>query len=72
MLRDPRSPAELQFFGYAGAAQRTAGVRRLVSHALLRLLQPENRLALGEGDAHPLIYRVGLFAREREDGPGGL
>jgi hypothetical protein len=46
---------------YANAAQRAAGVTRLVPHALVRLLQPEDRLALGEGD------RIRLFAREREN-----
>jgi hypothetical protein len=34
---------------------------------LLRLLQPEDRLALGEGDPHRLPDRVRLFAREREN-----
>ena len=53
--------------GYASAAQRAAGVSRLVPHALLRLQQPEDRLALGEGDPHPLPDRVRLFAREREN-----
>jgi hypothetical protein len=52
--------------GYSSAAQRAAGVSRLVPHALLRLLQPEDRLALGEGDPHPLPDRVRLF-REREN-----
>ena len=51
----------------ASAAQRTAGVSRLVPHALLRLLQPEDRLALGEGDPHPVADRVRLFACEREN-----
>jgi hypothetical protein len=44
-----------------------AGVSRLVPHALLRLLQPEDRLALDEDDPHPLPDRVRLFAREREN-----
>jgi hypothetical protein len=52
---------------YASAAQRAAGVRRLVPHALLRLLQPEDRLALCEGDPHPLPDRVQVFSREREN-----
>ena len=67
MLSDARSPAALQLVGYASAAQRAAGVSRLVPHALLRLLQPEDRLALGEGAPHPLRDRIRLFARERED-----
>jgi hypothetical protein len=66
MLSDARSPAAMQLLGYASAAQRTAGVSRLDPHALLRLLQPEDRLALGEGAPHPLPDRVRLFARERE------
>jgi hypothetical protein len=41
--------------------------RDLVPHALLRLLQPEDRLAFGEGDPHPVADRVRLFAREREN-----
>ena len=65
--QDARSPAALQLLGYASAAQRAASVSRLVPHALLRLLQPEDRLALGEGAPHPLRDRVRLFAREREN-----
>jgi hypothetical protein len=42
-------------------------VCRLVPHALLRLLQPEDRLALGEGDPHPRLDGVWLFACEREN-----
>jgi hypothetical protein len=30
-------------------------------------LRPEDRLAIGEGDAHPLADRVRFFAREREN-----
>ena len=67
MLSDARSPAALQLLGYASAAQRAAGVRRLVPHALLWLLLPEDRLALGESDPHPVADRVRLFAREREN-----
>ena len=33
---------------------------RLVPHALLRLLQPEDRLALGAGDPHPVADGVRL------------
>jgi len=39
VLSDARSPAVLGLLGYASAAQRAAGVSRLVPHALLRLLQ---------------------------------
>jgi hypothetical protein len=53
VLSDARSPAALQFLGYASAAQRASGVRRLVPPVLLRLLQPEDRLALGEGERTP-------------------
>jgi hypothetical protein len=67
VLADARSPAALQLLGYASAAQRAAGVSRLVPHSLLRLLRPEDRLALGEGDPRPVADRVRLFAREREN-----
>jgi hypothetical protein len=39
VLSDARSPASLQLLGYASAAQRAAGVSRLVLHALVRLLR---------------------------------
>src|SRR5271167_1156275 len=58
VLSDERSPAALQLLGYASAAQRAAGVSRLVLHAHVRLRHPEERLAVGEGDAHPLVHRV--------------
>jgi hypothetical protein len=67
VLSDARSPAALQLLGYASAAQCAASMSRLVPHAFLRLLQPEDRLALGEGAPHPLPDRVRLFAREREN-----
>ena len=34
---------------------------------IVRLPHPEERLAAGEGDPHPLRDRVRLFAREREN-----
>ena len=34
---------------------------------IVRLPHPEERLAAGEGDPHPLPDRVRLFAREREN-----
>ena len=52
--------------GYASAAQRAAGVSRLVPHALVRLPHPEERLAACASDPHPLADRVRVFARERE------
>ena len=67
VLADARSPAAPQLLGYASTAQRAASLNRLVPHALLRLPHPEERLALGEGDPHPLPDRVRVFARERED-----
>ena len=67
VLSDARSPAALQLLGYASTAQRAAGVSSLVPHALLRLLQPEDRFALGEGDPHPLADRVRVFVREGEN-----
>ena len=52
VLSDARSHAALQLLGYASAAQRAAGVSGLVPHAFLRLLRPEDCLAVAEGDAH--------------------
>ena len=57
----------MHFRDDARAAQCAADVSCLVPHALLRLLQPEDCLALGEGAPHPLRDRVRLFAREREN-----
>ena len=48
-------------------ARRVGQEPRVASRPRLRLLQPEDRLALGEGDPHPLPDRVRLFAREREN-----
>jgi hypothetical protein len=45
VLRDPRSSALMHFRDDASAAQRAADASGLVPHALLRLLQPEDRLA---------------------------
>ena len=42
VLSDARSPAALQLLGYASAAQRAAGVSRLVLHALVRFLRAPN------------------------------
>jgi len=67
VLSDARSPAALQLLGYASAAQCAASMSRLVPHALLRLLQPEDRLALGEGAPHSLPDRVRFVAHEREN-----
>jgi len=39
VLSDARSPAALQLLGYASAAQRAAGVSRLVLHAALAALR---------------------------------
>jgi hypothetical protein len=67
VLRDPRSSALMHFRDDASAAQRAADASGLVPHALVRLLRSEDRLAVREGDAHPLADRVRLFAREREN-----
>ena len=44
-----------------------ACVRRLVPHALVRLLRPEDPLVVAESDAHLIADHVRFFARERED-----
>ena len=67
---DARSPAALQLLGYASAAQRAAGVSRLVLHALVHFLRPEDCLAVDESDAHPsfaawLIGRRTFWAPSR-------
>jgi hypothetical protein len=64
---DARSPAALQFLGCASAAQRAADASGVVPHALVRFLRPEDRLAVGEGDAHTLADRVHVFPGEREN-----
>jgi hypothetical protein len=67
VLSDARSPAALQLIGYASAAQRAADASGSVLHALVRLLRPGDRLAIGERHAHTLADRVRVFAREREN-----
>jgi hypothetical protein len=62
-----RSLTSLHLLDDASAAQRAAGVRRLVPHALVRLLRPEDFLTIGESDSHPLADRVRVFARQREN-----
>jgi hypothetical protein len=64
VLSVARSPVALQLLGYASAAQHAAGVSRLVPHALLRLLQPEDSLARA---TRTPSRTVRLFAREREN-----
>src|ERR1700730_5435339 len=63
--QDARSPAALQLLGYASAAQRTAGVSRLVPHALLRLLRPKDR-SRRTPRAPPRGSRQGFRPRARE------
>jgi hypothetical protein len=67
VLCDPRSPALMQLLGHAGAAQRAAGMSRLVLHALIRLLRSEDRLTVGEGDAHAFPDPARLLTRKREN-----
>src|SRR4029077_7912356 len=62
-----RSLTSLHLRDDASAAQRAAGVSRLVPHALVRLLRLEDFLTIGESDSHPLADRVRVFAREREN-----
>jgi hypothetical protein len=48
VLCDLRSSALMHFRDDASAAQRAADESGLVPHALVRLLRPEDRLAIGE------------------------
>jgi IS5 family transposase len=66
VLSDARSPAALQFLGYASAAQRAAGVRRLVPPVLLGSCSRKIASHLARANA-PLLDRVRLFARERKN-----
>ena len=49
-----RSPAALQLLGHASAAQRAEDASGLVPHAFVRFLRPEDFLAVGESDSHPV------------------
>ena len=51
----------------SSATRASAGVRGLVPHALVRLLRPEDRLAISEGDMHAFPDSVRFFTREREN-----
>ena len=48
------------------AAERAADESGLVPHVLVRLLRPEDRLAIPKGEAHTLPDCVRFFAREGE------
>jgi hypothetical protein len=67
MLSDLRSLASLHLLDHASAAQRVAGVSRLVPHALVRLLRSEDCLAVLERGSHTLADSVRAFACEREN-----
>ena len=73
MLSDARSPAALQFLGYARAAQRAADESGIVPHALVRLLRSEDRLVVAESNSHLIADYVRFFTREDENvGQGGF
>jgi hypothetical protein len=57
----------LYLLNHASAVQCVAGVSCLVLHAFVRFLRPEDFLAVGESDAHPLADRFQGFARKREN-----
>jgi hypothetical protein len=64
VLRDRRFPVTLKLLGHASAAQRAAGVRRLIPRSPVRFLSPEDSLVVAEGDAHLIADHVRVFARE--------
>ena len=66
VLCDLRSSALMHFCDDARMAQRVADESGIVPHAL-RLLRPEDRLAIRQGVAHPRADRVRVFTREREN-----
>jgi hypothetical protein len=67
MVRELGSSTLMHLRDDASAAQRAADASRLVLHALVVLPHPENRLAIGQGDAHAFPNRLRVFAREREN-----
>jgi len=58
MVCEPGSSALMHLRDDASAAQRAANVSGLVLHALVVLPHPENRLAIGQGDAHAILARA--------------
>jgi hypothetical protein len=68
VLRDPRSSALMHFRDDARTAERAADATGLIPHPLVRLLRPEDRLAVGQGVAHTSRPDgVQVFTREGED-----
>jgi hypothetical protein len=67
MVRELGSPSLMHLRDDASAAQRAADASGLVLHALVVLPRPENRRAIGHGDAHVFPDRVRVFSREREN-----
>ena len=63
MVREPGSSALMHLRDDASAAQRAADASGLGLHALVVLPHPENRLAIGQSDAHAFPE---LLARMRE------
>ena len=57
----------LDFLQYARAAERVAGVSRLVLHAFIHFLRSENLLVVGKGDAHPLANPGLILALKRQN-----
>jgi hypothetical protein len=61
---DLSSAAPPHLLCQASAAQNMAGMRGPALHGLVRLLRPEDRLSISEGNAHPFANRVRFFAGE--------
>jgi hypothetical protein len=66
-LCDLRPSALMHFRDHASAARRAVDESGIVPHAIVRLLCPEDRLAIRQGIAHPRADRVRVFTREREN-----
>ncbi len=67
VLCDLRSSALMHFRDDARTAQRVADESGIVPHALVRLLRPEDRLAIRQGVAHSRANRIRVLTREGED-----
>ena len=73
MIHARRSLPSPDFFENASAAQRVAGVSRLILHAPIDFLRFEDLLAVGKSDADALADRVIIFALKRQNvGQKGL
>ena len=67
MLARCRSLAYPHLFSHAPAAERVAGVSRLILHPLVGFLRAESGLAVPQSSPHPFTDRFWAFAVEREN-----